>query len=166
MAHFADWLPDHEQSKQTAGEIIREVILSRRFVSALSRTRPYFGIEILQEAAKGREQFEFADAYLTELILDPHSILYAELSRNQNCSKYRYYLDPSNHLLNFLFGDVGVAEHFHVYKAIGDFAVKHLRELGRDHISDPYDRAFDPSFADSDAWATPLFRILPSSTLW
>jgi hypothetical protein len=160
MAHFADWLPDHEQSKQTAGEIIREVILSRRFVSALSRTRPYFGIEILQEAAKGREQFEFADAYLTEQILDPHSVLYAELSRNQKYSKYRYYLDPSNRLLNFLFGDVRVAEHFHVYKAIGDFAVKHLRELGRDHVSDPYDRAFDPSFADSDAWATPLFRIL------
>ena len=45
---------------------------------------------------KRQEQFEFADAYLTELILDPHSILYAELSRNQNCSKYRYYLDPSN----------------------------------------------------------------------
>jgi hypothetical protein len=89
MAHFADWLPGHEQSKQTAGEISREVILSRRLVSALSRTRPYFGIEILQEAAQGREQFEFADAYLTELILDPHSILYAELSRNQNCSKYR-----------------------------------------------------------------------------
>jgi hypothetical protein len=160
VSRFDNLLPDYEESKELAGDIIRQIVLSPRFVSALARTRPYFGLEILREAAKCREQFEFADDYLTELIGDPHSVLYAELSRNQNCSTYRYHLEPSNRLLNFFLADIKVAEHFHVYKAIGDFGVDYLRELGRNHASDPYNRAMDQSFENTEAWETPLFPII------
>jgi hypothetical protein len=158
--HFTNLLPDYEESKEVAGDIIRQIIVSSRFVSALARTRPYFGLEILREATKCREQFEFADVYLTELMRDPHSVLYAELSRNPKCSTYRCQLPPSDRVLNFFLADANIAKEYGIYKAIGDFGVDHLRALARDHNSDPYNRAMESSFEQEGAWKTPLFPII------
>lgn len=153
-------MPSYEKSEQTARDIVRGIFLSPRFVSALARTRPYFGIEIIRAMTKCQERFDFVEFYLRELIREPQSILYGELFNNQNCGVHRYDLSSSNRLLYFLLSDTRAAKDNHVYKPIGDFAITHLRELGRDHNSDPYNRAWDPDFYSQGKWNSPLFATI------
>lgn len=149
-------LPDQQSSQATAHDIIRIVFLSSKFVAALVKTRPYFGLQVIREAAHCREKFEFADIYLTELMRDTQSALYAEVRNNQNCGVHRYHLSESNRLLQFFLSDVKVAKQFGVYKAIGDYVLAHLHDVGRDHQTDPYNLAMT-DFKEVGAWRSPLF---------
>jgi hypothetical protein len=128
-------------------------------VSALARTRPYFGIDVLRAAPGIQERFDFIDSYLKELIREPHSALYAELFNNQNIGLHRYDLSESNRLLYFFLSDTKAAKENHVYKAIGDFAITHLREIGRHKNSDPYNRVYDSDF-DVEKWNSPIFAVI------
>jgi hypothetical protein len=142
-----------------ARDIIRGILLSPRFVNPLVRTRPYFGLEIIREAARCQERFDFVDVYLTELMRDTQSALYAELRNNQNCDTYRYRIPDSNRLLFFFMSDIRVAEGNGIYKPIGDFTVAHLHEISRDHESDPYNLAMT-DFEKVGAWRSPLFAAI------
>lgn len=152
-------LPDNKEAEATAREIVRGIFLSPRFVAALARTRPYLGLEIIQQAAHCREGFEFVDLYLTALMRDTQSVFYFELRNNQNCSAHRYFVSDSNRLLYFFLSNVNVAEDNRIYKPIGDFTIAHLHEIGRDHEADPYNLAMT-DFEEVGAWQAPLFAAI------
>lgn len=152
-------LPKREKTQETARDIIRGILLSPPFVAALVRTRPYFGLEIVREAHGSLERFEFVDVYLTELIRNTRSVLYSELLNNQNCGQHRYWLSDSNRLLYFFLSDINVAKENGIYKPIGDFAVAHLHEVGRDYEADPYNLAMT-DFKEVGAWRSPLFAAI------
>ncbi len=155
----AKFLPDDTRAQGTARDIIRGIFLSPRFVAALVRTRPYLGLEIIREAAHCQERFEFVDVYLTELMRATQSALYGELRNNQNCDKYRYHLSGSNRLLYFFLADIRIAKDNGIYKPIGEFAIAHLHEIGRDNESDPYNLAMT-DFEEVGAWRSPLFAAI------
>ncbi|MFZ0636668.1 MAG: hypothetical protein WA755_09160 [Candidatus Acidiferrales bacterium] len=150
-------IPDTDKARAIARDIIRGILLSPKFASALTRTRPYLGLEIIREAAHSQDRGEFVDVYLQELMRNTQSALYAELRNNQNCGQFRYHLSDSNRLLCFFLSDVKVAEDNRIYKPIGDFAVAYLRDLGRNPGSDPYNIAMDSDFEKVGVWSSPLF---------
>lgn len=149
-------LPDNVKASGVARDIIRGILISPRFVGPLVSTRPYFGLEIIREAANSHERFDFVDVYLTELMRDTESALYAELRNNQNCGISRYQIPDSNRLLFFFMSDIKVAYDNRIYKPVGDFTIAHLHEMSRDHDSDPYNLAMT-DFEDVGAWRSPLF---------
>lgn len=152
-------LPDYNASARAASDTFRAVVLSPRFVSALSRTRPYFGIDIIRDLARCQERHDFIDLYLTELIRDTQSILYSEIFHNERhfTGDHRA-VSESNRLLCFFLRDAKVAEDDSIWKPIGDFTLDYLVELGRDPDADPYNRSLvDSSFAKKEVWHSPVF---------
>ena len=130
--------------------------MSQRFVGALAKTRPYFGLEVMRGLSDDRFVFDFSDLYLRKLIENPESILYSEIFNNQNCHAYRYLIPPSNRLLYFLFSGATTARRNEVYRPIGEYTLSYLRGLSHDHEMDPYNRSAE-GFEKEDCWRSPLF---------
>ena len=149
-------LPNYEEAAMTAREINRNILLSRRFISALTRTRPYFALKILRHLEGTHELFDFVDLYLRQLLGDAQSVLFEEVRNNQNTSKYRYQLPESNRILSFFFSDAGFANKVSAWKPIGDFVLSYLDDLALKKGADPYNRPLN-DFPDREAWDCPIF---------
>jgi hypothetical protein len=156
MPYVMALIPDDSKSQEAARDVIRTLLLSQRFVGALAKIRPYLAIEIIEKSRKCYERFDFIDIYLRALIKDSQSVLFAEIRNNQNCTSYRYYLPPSNHLLFYLFSDPEAAKENHIYKPVGDYVFAYLDELARTPLTDPFNRAMG-DFKDVGAWHSSLF---------
>jgi hypothetical protein len=154
--HIVKLLPEYDRSEQIARDIFRDVLVSPRFVTALIRTRPYLGIEILRESRACQERHDFIDLYFRGLLRDSQSVLYAELHNNQNCSQHRYQISESNRLIHFFLFDAKIANDNSIWRPFGEFAISELDELARDHDSDPYNRAMD-DFEKVSAWQSAIF---------
>lgn len=153
-------LPKVDKSQEAAHEIVHTVFLSRKFISALTQSRPYLGVKIINALKGSQDRFQFADLYLDALLRDSTSILFAELANNQNLgSDNRYYLSDTNRLLFFLLSDPELAHELRVYKPIGDFALSHLDELARDSNADPFNRA-TADYNRVGKWSSPLFAAI------
>jgi len=166
--HISAWLarlvlnvvPDYSREQAAAQETARSVLLSPHFVAALARSRPYFGLKIIEIWRRNHDQFEFADLYVRELIKNQSSVFYRELENNQNLvAGHRYQLPAANHLLCYFLKNAETAKHFHVYKAIGDYVLHELDRIGRDPGSDPYNQAMG-DFEELDAWRSPVFAAI------
>ena len=153
------FLPEYDQAKQTARELVRGIFLSNKFLEALARTRPYLGLEIIRQSKSSFERLDFVNLYMKELLRDSQSVLYTELHNNQNISTNRYFLSESNRIIYFFLADVRVAKDNNVYKPIGDYCMAHLDELGRDSADDPYNRAMG-DFEEVGAWHSPVFATI------
>jgi hypothetical protein len=152
-------LPENDSPEQIARDIYRDVLVSPRFVAALARTRPYLGIDIIRESRACQERHDFIDLYLGELLKDSQSALFAEIRNNQNCSEHRYQISESNRLIHFFLSDAKVANENEIWRPFGEFAISQLDELGRDHETDPYNRAMG-DFEKVGAWQSPIFAII------
>jgi len=150
-------LPDNETAKQDATELIRGVFFAPKFVTALSQTRPYLGLEIVTEFRNTFDRPEFIDLFMRELLKDPHSILFREIRNNQNTSGKRYQLPETNRLLFFLFNDLKFAKDVSIYKPVGDFLLTYLEELGAGTGKDPYNRKNDNEYERNGVWESPLY---------
>jgi hypothetical protein len=160
LGRISTVLPSHELERDQANEIVRTILLSERVVSALARTRPYLGLDLLRHWSNQYGHFEFVELYIKELLKDPTSILYVELANNQNVSgQHRYYLNPSNRLLYFFLADAKVAQDNRLYKPIGDYAIAVLDELARIPANDPYCLSND-DFEEVGALHSPLWAAI------
>jgi hypothetical protein len=154
------FLPEHDAAQSTAQEVVREILLSPRFMKALVRTRPYLGLDIIRQMSHSHERHGFISLYLSELARDTTTVFYEEIANNQNLlSSHRYVLPESNRLLHFLLSDAKFAHDNAVYKPIGDYALRYLDELARDPPNDPYNRTMD-DVPDPGAWESPIYATV------
>lgn len=150
-------LDKSDSSQQHAAEIIRGIFVAPRFLAALAQTRPYLGLDIIQASSNRFERAAILDAFLKELLRDPHSVFFREIGNKQNVSKGRYEIPETNRLLHYFLSDVQVAQELGVYKPIGDFLIAYLENLTRHPSDDTYNWVLDKEFENSDAWRSPLF---------
>jgi hypothetical protein len=159
LAEIAVVLPSYEREMKVAEGIVRTTLLSPRVVDALTRTRPYLGLDLIREWTGDQGVFDFVDLYMKGLLKDPTSVLYTELANNQNISsRDRYYVNPSNRLLYFFLADARVAHDKNLYKPLGDYAIALLDQLARDR-NDPYCLAMN-DFEEVGAFRSPLWAII------
>lgn len=143
-SEFAELLPRYDRAQRVAQEIVRAILVSPRLARSLVRTRPYLGLDIIRQWNPSFERGDFINLYLSELVRDTNSVLYQEISNNQNIlSGYRYRIPESNRVLHFFLSDAEFARKNAVYKPIGDYALAYLKELSRDATNDPYNRVPD-----------------------
>lgn len=167
---IARFLPSYEREKETAKEIIHEILINRNTVKAISEIRPYFFLKMLP--SDFYENNEFLDTYLRNLAEDTKSILYQEIRNNQNSDyRHNYALPERNKLLHFLFSDCRVAKKYGVYKPIGEFVIAHLDYLCSRSIPDPYNVPMG-DFHEDGKWDSELivgirfFDIMITSALY
>ncbi len=172
LKRLARCLPTYERSQFVAQEVVHALFLSPSFIKGLTQIRPYFALSVLQGWGDDYRTREFFYLYLTELLQDSSSVLYAEIYNTQYLTDTPWYNIPSsNRLLYFLFSDVKVAEKYYVYEPIGSFVKRELDELARDPYVDPYNRA-TIDFVLLDAWRSPIyiaihfFNIMVTSALY
>lgn len=141
VRRFVRLLPSHDKEQREAAEIARTVLIARPFVEALSSIRPYLGITILKNWKAKFERGKFLDLYVSSLMANKASILYAELANSEAQHHHRYLIPENNRLLHYLFGDIKVAKDLGVYRPIGEFVMRELAELRRAPDQDPYNTA-------------------------
>jgi hypothetical protein len=119
-------IPPQRGAENAANDIFRVLLNSSEVTTFIALSRPYFGVQLLSCSVFGIT--EFCDDYLTALISNSQSILYAEIQRNQNVSDRGGYEFPShNRLLHFLFDDAKNAEKLGVWKPMGEYLLAALR---------------------------------------
>jgi hypothetical protein len=154
------WLPTYSSEQDAAAQVVQGVLMAPRFIEALSKARPYLGIEIIRELPGKLDQTEFMAGLLGELMADRSSVFYWEIQKNQSTSRGdRYDIPESNRLLYFLLKDAVVAQQYGVYKPIGDFTLRELDRLAADPASDPYNQA-GRRFLEREAWHSPIYTTI------
>ncbi|PKL42473.1 MAG: hypothetical protein CVV39_08880 [Planctomycetes bacterium HGW-Planctomycetes-1] len=138
----------NEVRRDIINDIFNLSLLRPRFVHKLAKTNPYLSLKILDAEIDIWNKRKFCELFLAELITSPESILYFEISNNQNTriSSNRYEIPESNKLLNFLFSDCRKAEDLWAWKPIGektiDFLIEHQRNPSYDTYNLPYDKLY------------------------
>lgn len=87
---FAKLLPDYRDSSGIAKQIFRLIMTNDEFINALSKNRPYLAIRFLETPYFPEKEY-FFDAYIKCLMRNPKSILFYELSNNQETTQRRNY---------------------------------------------------------------------------
>ena len=129
-------LPSNGRYQMIAAELMPKILLSKGFVSTLARSRPYFGLEILDHLWATSDGFlrrDFFELYVEQLMSNRTSVFYTELSDNRN---------NRGRLLTFLFSDATIAYKLEVYRPVGEFVLQELDHLARRPEDDPYNRAY------------------------
>jgi hypothetical protein len=118
-----------------ADKLLRRLLIDPYFAKAVARIEPYLALRIL-DALPVRDTREFLDSYVEELLVQPSSVLYAEIRNNQNVTTGNDYLLPAgNRLLRYFFDDATVAHRFEVYRSFGEAALRVLDAAARDPVS-------------------------------
>ena len=126
FATLAVLVPPQTRAEGAAKDILRSLFRSPEIIQFMATMRPYAAIPFLR--IDTHEVYDFSDRFFELLIADSTSVLYTEVRNNQNVSHKEGYAFPeSNRLLHFLFSDLRVAEKLHVWKPLGDFALRQLR---------------------------------------
>jgi hypothetical protein len=148
-------MPAHSYEVEIAHDLIRQILLSKKFASSLAQKRPSLAIEISTHGF--HENIDFVETYIKILLEDTSSILYYEIKNNQNISSnYRYYFNESNELLYYLFNDTRIAEKLYIWKPFGDYTLSYLEMLGHSPDTDSYNYDMG-SYDDEGKWKCPLF---------
>jgi hypothetical protein len=143
-----------DQSQEIIQLNISRLLKSKAFVSYLSDTYPHVAMKAT--CIRFRDSSEYVTSYFTYLISQPGSILYRELRDNQNCSYTgEYFLDESNLLLNFYFNDIDVAKNIGIWKPIGDYVEKFIKEQKGE--ANYYNQKDDYFSASDERWGCPIF---------
>lgn len=148
-------LPSYDKDKEASKDIVHEVLMNGSTVLAMTETRPYFALQLMNQHFE--ENSEFIDAYLKALMSNQNSVLYHEILNNQNMSnRCNYLLPQKNRLLHFLFSDCSVAKDFVVYRPVGEYVVSYLDKLYIQSYADPYNEPMG-DFFKSGKWNSELF---------
>jgi hypothetical protein len=153
---FAKMIPDYHDSSEAARQIFRLIMTNDDFVNALSKNRPYLAIRFL-ETSDFPEKDYFFEMYLKCLMRNPKSILFFELSNNQETTQKRNYtIRQGNRLLSFLLEDTKKSEKMSVWKPIGDEVLSLLEKRAAFPDSDSYNFAKNP-FEENEMKESPIF---------
>ena len=140
--------PDYKAQSSIAANTARAVLLSRGFVAVLAGSRPYFGLEIIQNLMVPRDKFfreEFVERYIEALLSHKTGVFYSELADTGNrIGLYRYEIPRESRLLHFLFAPARTAYELEVWRPVGEFILHELDQLARAPETDPYNRAYKP----------------------
>ena len=139
---FVQWivniLPNYESTSEIADELIRVIFSKDDFIDSLSRTRPYFALELLKTDYFSEKESFFV-SYLKCLLRNPSSVLYYEISRILDSpGKYDQEIPQSLRLLHFLLNDAKQAEKMSVWSPIGDEVLHYLEQLSATPDEDYY----------------------------
>jgi hypothetical protein len=100
-------LPEYRAQSAVAANTARSVLLSGGFVGALAGSRPYLGLEIVQNLLVPGGRFfreQFVGLYVDALLSQKSGVLYAELAEpGEGRGLYRYVIPNGSRLLHFLF---------------------------------------------------------------
>ncbi len=167
-------LPKYGVQRSIAANTARNVLLSRGFVSVLARSRPYLGLEIVQNLMVPGDKFfreEFVELYIDALLSHKTGIFYSELANTCNrTGLYRYEIPSESRLLHFLFAYARTAYKLQVWRPVGEFMLRELDQLARAPETDPYNRAYTEEEAfqrESSLFAgVQFFEIMVSEALF
>jgi len=155
LTKAANIFPSYFAEKECVREIFQITLLRKPFVKAIIRTKPYFGIKILE--LNILEKDDFKNNYFRELIADSNSILYLEIKQNQNTNAmHRYHLPKSNKLLNYLFQNAKNAEKLLVWNPIGEQVIYDLDKLYKDKELDYYNMPLE-NFQETACWESSIY---------
>lgn len=150
-------VPANDDRSRGAHDILRVIFLNSGFVRSLARYRPYMAVEIIRGWGAAQENKTFVTLFLQELLRAETSILYSEIANNRSQSRTnRYDIPAYNRLLHFLFSDVRIAHELHVYRPVGDYVLKELDALSRNHEQDPYNQTLG-DFEEQGRWRSSLY---------
>ena len=143
-------IPAQNQAKDAAHDIASTLFSHAEFRKYIVKDRPYFAISLFQ--LDMHEKYDFAEAYIGELISDNGSALYHELQQNQEVN----YFPESNRLLHFLFTDVNMARHLEVWRPIGNYIERLLQQgTPSEYIASLNRRSNE--FDDNEYWKDPVW---------
>src|SRR5262249_23098901 len=146
--------PSNKPFASDAERLLQRLLSSKDFASSVARIRPYFGLILLEIDLRERDYF--LDNYLSNLLLNPGSVLYREIRESQNSDGCSYAVPKFNKILDHLFNDARVAERLHVWRPIGETIIRELDRLKRYPSEDAYNRVADREFQDEEQWESPL----------
>ena len=126
--------------------------MAPRFIEALARARPYWGVDIIRELPRRFDQQEFLSDYVTALMANPASVFYLEIEKSQNLA---YAFPESNPFLHNLVRDAKVAQDLEIWRPVGEFALRELDRLAEDPAADRYNQAAR-EFEEREAWRSPI----------
>lgn len=122
-------LPSYSKSSSIANSIIGTVLLNESFVSALSRVRPDFAIQIL-ESGFFSQRIDFLYLYVKCLIRNTQSIIYSEiLNIYRSSGKKDKEIAESNRVIRFLLNDSNEAQKMHIWNPVGNEVLHFLEEM-------------------------------------
>jgi hypothetical protein len=150
-------LPSYEATADQARDVVRRLLLTESFAERVATTKPYVGLTVLNQPFVERSDFQ--DLWFRALLDDTRSVLYFEISNNDNLSGlHRYYIRPENKIISFFFGDCEVAEHMAVYRSFGNYAQQDLDRRWAES-TDRYNQPFG-GFAEEEASKSALYASL------
>jgi hypothetical protein len=164
-------LPERDEAREVAREVLRSLMTSTEAVEAVARQRPYLGLSFLRLRGPFVPVEEFVTFYFRALLSTPGSVWYAELRNNAGMSGWRYELPAENRLLRSILEDATVAENLNVYQPIGNFVEEELDRLSRLGRDDEYNHAMG-DFKEHAMWRSPLwstiffFDVMVTEALW
>ena len=152
----------NEGLRDYAVRIIRRVSTMHDVAKELATSDPYLGLDILN--AEGLYADDFLRLYIWSLLDFRASVLYYEIRHNQNSGGggqgfYRYAIPADNKLISELFGDAHRAEKLGIYKPVGDYGLKFLRERGIILARDEYNLK-PVYYTEYGKWSCPLHAAI------
>jgi len=155
---FAYLLPNSKKEAKKAQDILSRVLLSRDFISYLSKARPYFALDLYRTSFG--ESTEFISLYINSLLEDTKSIFYFEIKRNQiGLSRHRYVIDERNKFIAYFLKDTKIAYKTSIYKPLGDFVLEMLDNLSKNPNIDLYNQSLG-SFSEEGCWDSPIYCVI------
>lgn len=155
---IGDRMPSGDKHQDAAAELVREVLLDRRFIESLVERQPYLGIRVLDSNIS--ELKEFTNLYLTSLFKNQDSVFYYEVQESlvETAGGRRIELSDSTRLLKYLFYPIQRAINLGAWKPIGDEVLLMLDRRYRNQ-TDWYTFAYDAEF-DAESTRSPIYVAL------
>lgn len=134
---------------------IEKLLKSPGFLVYLVETHPIIAVK-LTSSRSFLQIDEFTDSFFKNLISIKNSILYREIRDNQHFMySTGYRIEPENFVLSYYFSDPTVAINANIWKPIGDYICKYIKEqTGKDNFYNSYCESF--SYTE-EPWECPIF---------
>jgi hypothetical protein len=132
---LARLLPEYHQSRDSAREAVRRLLLTDEFVRQLAKIQPHLGLQLLDPQLA--EATDFQTLWITALLNDTTSVLYYEVTNAVTSGE----LDNGCRILHFYLDDVQRARGLLLNKVLGDYVGA---ALDRQHFSATEDRYNQP----------------------
>jgi hypothetical protein len=149
------FLPTEIGCKPLLYQSIEKLLKSSGFLSYLVETHPLIPVK-LTSSPSFLQIDEFTDNFFKYLISNKNSLLYREIKDNQHFMySTGYRIQPENFILSHYFSDPNVAINANIWKPIGDYICKYIKEQnGKDNFYNSYCESF--SYTE-EPWECPIF---------
>jgi hypothetical protein len=118
-------LPQTSRKQEAALRMLRTVYTNEPLVEFIALERSMFAVRLMEI---GGQDYDFGDRAFDLMMAHPQSQLRRETLLNQNVGLCFYEIDAKNPLIHALFADAKVAERLEVYRPIGDYPLRLLRQ--------------------------------------